>query len=50
MTALGTRCGIGAGFFGVERITPDAVKSDLATLDIIERSITAIIIEPKCSE
>jgi len=47
VTALGTWRGIRAGFFGVEMVTADAVKTDLPALVIIERPIPPVVIKPQ---
>ena len=47
MPALGTGCRIRAGLLGVEMVAADAMKADLAALDIIQRPIPPVVIKPQ---
>ena len=47
MGALGTRRRFRAGLLRVEMIAADAVEADFPALDIIQRAIPSVIIEPQ---
>jgi len=50
MATLVARRNFSTGFFRVEMIATDAVKSDFAALSIVKTMITAIIINPQKTE
>jgi hypothetical protein len=47
MAAFRARCALRPGLLRVEVVATDAVKTDLPPLDIIERTVPPVIIEPK---
>ena len=47
VATLGTWRGVSAGLLSIEMIAADAVKANFPALDIIERPIASIVVEPQ---